>query len=78
MVKIFCCTPKQADWLWGAHNLYIQWVTGAYFTGEKEAGLELTTNFDQVPRLRISGAVTAFSHTPLWHAQAHIYTYLHH
>ena len=45
---------------------------------EKEAGAELTTNFDQVPRLRMSGALPAFSHTPSWRAQAHIYTYLHH
>jgi hypothetical protein len=61
-----------------ANKLGTQQATGGFFPVEKETGVEPITKFDQVPRLRMSGALPEFSHTLSWRAQAHIYTYLHH
>jgi len=61
--KRFICSLERPHRLWNTQSS-IQWIPGGFFPGLKPTGRQAVNWTDTVPKLRMSGPIPPFPHTP--------------
>jgi hypothetical protein len=70
--KIFICPPKRP----GFTQPFIQWLAGFFPRGYSGQVVKLTTHFNILPNVRMSGAIPPLPHVLSWYAQGQLYLYV--
>ena len=70
--KIFICPPKRP----GSTQPFIQWLAGLFPRGYSGQVVKLTTHFNILPNVRMSGAIPPLPHVLSWYAQGQLYLYV--